>query len=315
MQLKTLSSKLLFGAVFLLIVAGSYFLLLPQLQHNTPVNTASDALFGWKFPEDKFPFVEAPRNLRSFSDFRDPKATPQGLPVRLKIPSLGVNAAIEDALITRDGRMDVPLGSVNVAWFSLGPAPGQVGSAVIGGHFGISNGVPFVFYNLNKLQSGDKIYIIDDKSATLAFVVRSIQLFHRTDDATTVFTSDDGLAHLNLITCEGVWNRVNDSYPERRVVFTDALPAENGAAVGMPEKSPNTAFLRSLEIGTQGADVAALQSILVQKGFLRMPSGVSYGYFGALTRAAVIEYQTSVALPANGIFDALTRTELVSEQE
>jgi hypothetical protein len=48
--------------------------------------------------------------------------------------------------------MDVPAGSKNVALFSLGPHPGQVGSAVIGGHFGIKNDVPFVFYDLDKLK-------------------------------------------------------------------------------------------------------------------------------------------------------------------
>ena len=137
-----------------------------------------------------------------------------------------MDSAIEDALITPDGRMDVPAGSVNVAWFALGPHPGQVGSAVIGGHFGISNGVKFVFYDLDKLKVGDKVYIENDKGDTLAFQVRRIQLFDRNADATTVFTSNDGLAHLNLITCEGIWNQVNDSYPQRLVVFTDAIPEE-----------------------------------------------------------------------------------------
>lgn len=130
-------------------------------------------------------------------------------------------SAIEDALITPDGRMDVPSGSVNVAWFSLGPHPGQPGSAVIGGHFGIKNGVPYVFYNLDKLKAGDMVYVVDDIGYVNAFVVRSISSFDRDADATTVFTSSDGLAHLNLVTCEGVWNQANDSYPQRLVVFTD----------------------------------------------------------------------------------------------
>ena len=127
--------------------------------------------------------------------------------------------------------MDVPIGSVNVAWFSLGPHPGQTGSAVIGGHFGIENGVPFVFYNLDKLKIGDKIYIVDDNNSTLAFQVRSIKSFDRNADSTTVFTSSDGLAHLNLITCEGVWNQVNGNYPLRLVIFTDAIPSEGAVVV------------------------------------------------------------------------------------
>ena len=42
-------------------------------------------------------------------------------------------------------RMDVPAGSVNVAWYAWA-SPRQKGSAVIGGHFDKDN--TFVFYNL-----------------------------------------------------------------------------------------------------------------------------------------------------------------------
>lgn len=232
--------KLMLFATFFAIVAGagSYFILLPRPDTEKPVNTViSDKLFGWKFPVAKFPLTGPNSKLLAYSNIRDPGGIPQGLPVRLKIPVIGVDSAIEDALITTDGRMDVPAGSVNVAWFALGPHPGKEGSAVIGGHFGIDNGIPKVFYNLDKLKRGDKIYIEDDTGDTLAFVVRSIKLFDRNADATTVFTSADGLAHLNLITCEGVWNQVNDSYPDRRVIFTDSIPGEGKIAVNpkLPE--------------------------------------------------------------------------------
>lgn len=298
--------------------AGSYALSLVVSRPNSQgaASTATDQLFGWKFPVAKFPSTGPGDAQLAYSDIRDPGGIPQGLPVRLKIPVIGVDSAIEDALITPDGRMDVPAGSVNVAWFSLGPHPGQEGSAVIGGHFGISKGVPFVFYNLDKLKEGDKIYIEDDKGDTLAFIVRSIGSFDRNADATSVFTSQDGLAHLNLITCEGIWNQVNDSYPERRVVFTDALPAEE--AVIIPPKpivtAPVVAPPRSLSIGSRGADVTALQKALVQKNFLKMPRGVAMGYFGALTRTAVAAYQKSVGLPASGVYNALTRAKLMPEK-
>lgn len=276
------------------------------LGHGTLAKNISNEGFGWKFPVTKFPSTGSGGSL-AYSDIRDPGGIPQGLPVRLKIPDIGVDSAIEDALVTPDGRMDVPAGSENVAWFALGPHPGEVGSAVIGGHFGITNGVPFVFYKLDQVAVGDKIYIEDDKGDTLAFVVRSIKLFNRDDDATTVFTSEDGLAHLNLITCEGIWNKINDTYPERRVVFADALPAEDTGP------SITSAFSRSLAVGAQGADVAALQTILTQKGFLTMPVGVASGFFGTRTRVAVASYQTSVGLPSVGVFGPQTKAKLRAE--
>jgi LPXTG-site transpeptidase (sortase) family protein len=228
--------KFIFPVVFYfgIVGIGYYSFTLLQLEVNKHVqnrSVVSDNLFGWKFPIAKFPLTGSNGNLVAYSSIRDPGGIPQGLPVRLQIPVIGVDSAIEDAAITPDGRMDVPAGSVNVAWFALGPHPGQVGSAVIGGHFGIEKGVPFVFYNLAKVKTGDKLYIINDNNETLAFIVRRIASFDRNADATTVFTSQDGLAHLNLITCEGVWNKVNGNYPLRLVVFADAAPAEGKITV------------------------------------------------------------------------------------
>ncbi len=225
--------------VSIVILGAGYLLLLPHLNKNKPVTLVPDALFGWKFPVTKFPTTGSGGQV-AYSDIRDPGGIPSGLPVRLQIPVIGVDSLIEDALITSDGRMDVPAGSVNVAWFALGPHPGDTGSAVIGGHFGISNGVPWVFYNLDKLRVGDKIYILDDKNETLAFQVRAINSFDRDADATTVFTSTDGLAHLNLITCEGIWNQVNGMYPQRLVVFTDAIPSEGPISVNPTSTTPTT---------------------------------------------------------------------------
>lgn len=226
--------KLILIVVFIagVVGIGYYFLLLPRLNPDNPVKKLSDQGFGWKFPVAKFPQTGDPNQL-AYSDIRDPGGIPQGLPIRLKIPVIGVDSAIEDAYITSDGRMDVPASTINVAWFALGPHPGNEGSAVIGGHYGFyeANKGPTVFYNLDKLKVGDKVYIENDNGDTLAFIVRRIQLFDRNADATTVFTSGDGLAHLNLITCEGLWNQVNDSYPDRRVVFTDAIPTEGSVEV------------------------------------------------------------------------------------
>ena len=203
---------------------------LPKNNSSLSNNTLSDSSFGWKIPTAALQPYGQVTDTDAFSQLRQ-EGSPKGLPVRLKIPVIGVDTAIEDAYITPDGRMDVPAGSVNVAWYALGPRPGQIGSAVIGGHFGIDNGVPKVFYLLNNLKANDKVYVVDDKGNTLTFTVRSIRVFGRNDDSTPVFLSNDGLSHLNLITCEGIWNRINDTYPDRRVVFAEATPSEEAAVV------------------------------------------------------------------------------------
>jgi sortase (surface protein transpeptidase) len=144
-----------------------------------------------------------------------------GLPKHIKIPAVGVDAAVEYVGLTPNGTLVAPEGPDNAAWYDAGPHPGQPGNAVIDGHYGWVGGVPAVFDNLFKLNPGDKIYIVDDKGVTITFAVRELNSFTETQIATKVFHSADDKAHLNLITCEGVWNATNQSYSNRLVVFAD----------------------------------------------------------------------------------------------
>ena len=216
-----MNKKIIILSIILIAVAGygAYSLFFNKDKSG---NTTAGEVFGWKFPVAKFPKTGSGGQI-AYSQIRDSGGLPEGLPVRLKIPSINVDSAVEDAVITPDGRMDVPEGAIDVAWFSLGPKPGEVGSAVIGGHYGVNNKVSFVFYKLNELKIGETINVINDKGEDVAFVVKSIKSFDQNADSTTVFTSNDGLAHLNLITCEGIWNKVNGTYPSRLVVFADKV--------------------------------------------------------------------------------------------
>lgn len=73
-------------------------------------------------------------------------------------------------------------------------------------------------------------------------------------------------------------------------------------------------FTRSLTVGSRGDDVTALQTWLVAKGYLVMPSGVAMGYFGSLTKAAVAAYQTAKGItPAVGYFGPVTRAAVNAE--
>ncbi len=145
-----------------------------------------------------------------------------GIPVHLVIPTIGLDAPIEQVGLTLDGAMDVPKVQGNVGWYELGPRPGDSGSAVVDGHYGIlKNGTPSVFDHLNQLRAGDRIQVIDDKGSVINFLVHQIRNYDPEADATDVFSSDDGKDHLNLITCEGIWNEAAKNYSQRLVVFTE----------------------------------------------------------------------------------------------
>jgi sortase A len=145
-----------------------------------------------------------------------------GLPVRLKIPTIEVDATVEQVGLTPKGEMDTPKDPAEVAWLNLGARPGENGSAVITGHYGTwKNGSGSVFDNLHKLKKGDNVYMEDEKGETISFIVRESRSYEPSADASDVFSSDDEGSHLNLITCEGTWNKDLKSYSERLVIFTD----------------------------------------------------------------------------------------------
>ncbi len=144
-----------------------------------------------------------------------------GLPVRLKIPSIKVNAAIEYVGLTSKREMEVPKNIVDVGWFELGPRPGEKGSAVIAGHFNGKNGEVGVFADLYKLKMGDKLYIEDNTGITTTFIVRESRIYDP-GLAGDVFSRSDG-TYLNLITCDGIWDEAKKSYSKRLVVFADII--------------------------------------------------------------------------------------------
>lgn len=158
--------------------------------------------------------------LPIFLFFADAAAAVE-LPARLKIPKIRVDSLIENVGLTRNGEVGVPKGIANAGWFNAGPRPGEVGSAIIDGHYGWKYGRPALFNNLQKLRVGDKIYVKDKKNMSISFVVRALRSYGKNDDATAVFSANDGKSHLNLITCEGIWDKATKTYSKRLVVFTD----------------------------------------------------------------------------------------------
>ena len=142
------------------------------------------------------------------------------LPVRLKIPKIKLDTSLESVGLTAKGEVGVPKGPSNAAWFNLWPRPGDVGNSIITGHYGYwKDGRSGIFNNLSKLKPGDLIYTQDKKGVLTAFVVRKIIGYDQFASALEVFNSIDGKAHLNLITCEGAWNKVSKSYSQRLVVL------------------------------------------------------------------------------------------------
>lgn len=167
------------------------------------------------------PLIENTATVLNQGQTSSPVQVDAGLPLRLKIPKINVDSAIEHVGLTSEGAIGVPKERENVAWFDTGPRPGDNGSAIIVGHYGINNKKTSAFDNLHRLRKGDKLYVEDDKGVITTFVVRGNRRYDPKADASDVFDSSDGKSHLNLITCEGTWDESTQQYSKRLVVFTD----------------------------------------------------------------------------------------------
>ncbi|MDB4978456.1 MAG: hypothetical protein JWM56_642 [Candidatus Peribacteria bacterium] len=145
-----------------------------------------------------------------------------GEPNRLRIPSIQLSTLTERISLLPDGKLDVPVNPLQLGWYSLGVKPGEQGNAVIDGHKDTAAG-PAAFWNLKNVQAGDTIYVTDANGTERSFAVRATAVYD-VDNAPMeqIFGKADG-AHLNLITCAGVWSKKWNHYDKRLIIYSDLV--------------------------------------------------------------------------------------------
>lgn len=148
------------------------------------------------------------------------------LPLRLIIPSINVDAAIQlvGTSTKYNGAMDVPDNFTDVGWYKYGTTPGMEGSAVITGHLNGKHLPEAVFFHLNDLAIGAEVTILDEAYISHVFKVVKILTYSPNDSTLDIFQSNDEKVKLNLITCEGEWLPQEHQYNKRTVVFTELVP-------------------------------------------------------------------------------------------
>ncbi len=149
-----------------------------------------------------------------------------GVPETITIPKIHVSAKVESVGMDSLGRMAVPTNATDTAWYSPGFKPGMNGSAVIDGHLDQVTGAPAVFWNLKLLTMGDTISVTEDNGKKYTFAVSEIKRYpYNTFPIKHVFAASD-VPMLNLITCNGTWDKTSKNYSDRLVVYSK-LVSEN----------------------------------------------------------------------------------------
>jgi LPXTG-site transpeptidase (sortase) family protein len=141
------------------------------------------------------------------------------IPVRLSIPSIGVDASIEQVGVESDGSMGTPSSFDTVAWYKDGSKPGEPGNAVIDGHVNNALTAAGVFEHLDQLHLGDNILVSDASGRSLSFTVTSEQVYAVDKAPTSQIFATAGAPGLALITCDGAWDQGKKMFNERLVVY------------------------------------------------------------------------------------------------
>ena len=140
-------------------------------------------------------------------------------PVSLRIPAIGIVAALGALGLNPDHTVQVPARPQQPGWYRLGPSPGQLGSAVILGHLDSTTG-PAVFYRLRSLRKGDAVAVtLADRSVAHFVVTRMATYANARFPAQLVYGSSGGAA-LQLVTCGGTYDHQAKSYRANLVAFT-----------------------------------------------------------------------------------------------
>ena len=148
------------------------------------------------------------------------RALPRSVPVKIKIPGIGVDAPVMQVGREADGSVQVPpLDDRNLAgWYRYGPAPGQRGPAVILGHVDSTTGIS-VFYRLRDLHAGDRVYVTLADGTVAGFVVDGLQKVAKDAFPTASVYGKAGYPSLRLITCGGPFDQATGHYVDNIIVY------------------------------------------------------------------------------------------------
>jgi hypothetical protein len=210
-------------------------------RHGTPWRAAGVALVavaaltgtglvGAAFSPTPAPPQPAVEAAPSFEATASPHATevahlPRSEPVTITVSRIGVQAKIMNLDVNADGTLQVPpLDHAELAgWYSGGPAPGEIGNAVVVGHVTTAETGPSVFFRLGELRQHDVIAIKRKDGTTARFTVDGVKSYPKAAFPTDLVYGPSDKPSLRLVTCGGDFDAKAKSYVDNVIVFATAV--------------------------------------------------------------------------------------------
>ncbi|MBR7838631.1 class F sortase, partial [Actinospica durhamensis] len=166
-----------------------------------------------------------------------PVSMPASPPTRLRIPSIGVDAAVDELGLNTDGTVAVPGVPNDAGWYNGSATPGQTGASVLLGHVDFVGTGPAVFYRLGELKPGETIVVERKDGSSATFSVDAVREALKSDFPTQeVYGPTDGTAQLRLVTC-GDWDSGQHKYVGNTIVFATLVPPHPASAAASTKAS------------------------------------------------------------------------------
>lgn len=140
-------------------------------------------------------------------------------PKSISIPAIGVHATFVQLGLAADGSIEVPSDVTHVGWYRLGPAPGEIGPAVVLGHVDSASSGPGVFFKLGALANGDRVTINRSDGRVVTFTVYAVREYPKDEFPVLTVYGNTADSQLRLITCGGSFDRTSGHYRSNIVVF------------------------------------------------------------------------------------------------
>lgn len=140
-------------------------------------------------------------------------------PVTVRVPALGIDAAIEAVGVQEDGAMVVPAEVDRVGWYRYGPEAGAAeGNVVLAGHVDTIAQGPGALFPLRGVEIGAEIVVADAGGTEHRYEVVSLETITKTDLPVEQIFARSGEHRLVVITCGGEYLPGSRRYADNVVV-------------------------------------------------------------------------------------------------
>lgn len=144
-------------------------------------------------------------------------------PRLITLPTLNTAGPIQKVSLTKANAIAVPTNVNFAGWYTGSVKPGYPGLSIVDAHVS-GKYSPGLFKQLTKLKAGDAIKVAYGDGSIRSFQMVEGKVLPEKEAAAYLLTKRPDIdRQLNLITCDGVYDRATKQYDKRYIVVAKAI--------------------------------------------------------------------------------------------